>query len=221
MTRDYYKILLLGQSGKGKTYAFRNMDPETTGFINVEDKPLPFKNKFKYHNRPKTITDVKLALKQYADNKEINHICIDSLSAYMDMLLAECRATKKGFDVWMTYAEELGKFLNFIKGIQKEVFITGHYEILGIEGNQEKRAKVKGKEWEGVIEKEFTIVLYADNKFTDKGMPEYFFNAVQEGTSAKCPPDLLGEGVIKIANDCNLIFNKVLEFVGEKELVKS
>ena len=45
MTRDYYKVLLVGQSGRGKTFSFRNMNPDTTGFINVEDKPLPFKNK--------------------------------------------------------------------------------------------------------------------------------------------------------------------------------
>lgn len=27
------------------------MDPEATGFINVENKPLPFKNTFKNHKR--------------------------------------------------------------------------------------------------------------------------------------------------------------------------
>lgn len=213
MTRDYYKVLLVGQSGRGKTFSFRNMNPETTGFINGEDKPLPFKNKFKYHSRPKTITEFKAVLKEYAANKEITIICIDSLSSYMDMLLLECRATKKGFEIWGMYNEELGRFLNFVKSIEKEVFITAHYEILGIEGNQEKRVKVKGREWEGCIEKEFTVVLYADNKFDDKGKPEYFFNAVEENTSAKCPPDLLGENVVKIENDCQKVFDKILEFV--------
>lgn len=42
--RDYYKTLVVGASGRGKTYMFRDLDPNTTGFINVEDKPLPFKN---------------------------------------------------------------------------------------------------------------------------------------------------------------------------------
>jgi len=212
MVRDYYKVLLVGQSGRGKTYSFRNMNPETTGFLNVENKPLPFKNKFKFHIRPNNISEVKTALKQFADNKEIDCICLDSLSAYMDMLLSECRATKKGFDIWNEYNVGIGNFLNYIKSIGKEVFITAHYEILGIEGNQEKRVRVKGKEWEGLCEKEFTVVLYADNKFNEKGLPEYYFNAVQENTSAKCPPDLLGDGVIKIENDCNLILKKIIEF---------
>jgi hypothetical protein len=58
-----------------------------------------------------------------------------------------------------------------------------------------------------------TVVLYADNKFNDKDIPEYFLNAVKEETSAKCPPDLLGNGVIKIDNDCQKVFEKILEFV--------
>lgn len=213
MERDYYKVFLVSGSGKGKTYSFRNMDPNTTGFINVEDKPLPFKTKFKYHARPKGTAAIKIALKEYAENPEITCIIFDSFSAYIEMLLSECRATKKGFDIWMFYAEEVGKLFNFIKSIQKEVFITGHYEILGIEGSQEKRIKIKGKEWEGLVEKEFSVVLYADTKFNDKGIPSYFFTGVEEGTSAKCPPDLLGKDVIKIENDCNKIYNSILEFV--------
>lgn len=210
--RDYYKTMLVGGSGKGKTYSFRNMNPVTTGFINVEDKPLPFKNKFKYHSRPKTVAEIKTTLKEFTENPEITTIVIDSFSAYIEMLLSEARARFKGFDIWNNYNEEIGKFLNFIKVIKKEVYITAHYEILGIEGNQEKRIKVKGKEWEGLVEKEFTSVLYADNKFNEKGIPEYYFNTVQEGTSAKCPPDLLGKDIIKITNDCNEINNKIIEF---------
>ncbi len=210
--KDYYKTMLVGSSGKGKTYSFRNMNPTTTGYLNIEDKPLPFKNRFKYFSRPKTVAEVKTALKEYASNPEITSIVIDSFSAYVEMLLGEARSTKKGFDIWNLYNEEIGKFLNFIKVIQKEVFITAHYEVLGIEGNQEKRVKVKGKEWEGLIETQFTSVLYADNKFNEKGVPEYYFNTVQEGTSAKCPPDLLGKDVMKISNDCNEIYNKIIEF---------
>jgi hypothetical protein len=113
------------------------MNPETTGMVNCENKPLPFKNKFKHHARPTTIAEVKTALKKYADDTTIKSICLDSLSAYMDMLISECRATKKGFDIWSAYNEEIGKFLNYIKSIQKEVFITAHYEVLGIEATRQ------------------------------------------------------------------------------------
>lgn len=210
--RDYFKVLQVGQTGKGKTYSFRNMNIETTGFINIEDKPLPFNNKFKYHSRPRTVAEVKKALKDYAENPEIQVICIDSFSAYVEILLADCRATKNGFDIWNKYNDEIGKFLTFIKAIQKEVFISAHYEILNIEGNPEKRVKVKGKEWEGMIEREFTVVLYAESKTSEKGKPEFYFEGWQEGSSAKCPPGLLGEDTFRIQNDSQLIYEKILEF---------
>lgn len=76
------------------------------------------------------------------------------------------------------------------------------------------------KEWEGVIEKEFTMVLYADSKFNQKGLPEYYFNTVQENTSAKCPPDIFGADVIKVDNDANYILKKIFEFC-EVDIVKN
>lgn len=211
--RDYYDVLIVGGSGKGKTYSARNLDPVTTGFINVENKPLPFKNNFKYHKRINDINGAKAALKEYSENPEIKCIFFDSFSAYVDMLLAHCRATKKGFDIWNLYNEEIGKLLTFIKSIKKEVFVTAHYEWLQDEGGaKERRTKIKGKEWEGMVEKDFTIVLYADNKFEGK-KPIYTLNTVLENSSAKCPPDLFGAEVYSIDNDCKIVFDTIQKFV--------
>jgi hypothetical protein len=210
--RDYYKILLVGQSGNGKTYSFRDMNPETTGFINVENKPLPFRNKFKHHKRISRYSEVLETLVEYAKNPEITSIVIDSFSAYGDLLLAEARKTKKGFDIWSMYNDEIGRFMTAMKWVPKEVFVTAHYEILNLEGAQEKRVKVKAKEWESVVEKEFTIVMFADKKFNEKGKPEYYYQLVGEGMSAKCPPDLFGEDVYSIPNDGNMIFNTILNY---------
>mgnify|MGYP000860191814 CR=1 FL=1 len=211
--RDFYKVLLVAQSGSGKTYSFRDMDPNTTGFINVENKPLPFKNKFKYHKRITKYSEVLEALVEFAKNPEITAIVVDSFSAYGDLLLAEARKTKKGFDIWSMYNDEIGRFMTAMKWAPKEVFVTAHYEILNIEGAPEKRTKVKAKEWEGMIEKEFTIVMYADKKFNEKGKPEYYFNLMQENTSAKCPPDMFGEDVYTIPNDSNMILKTIINYV--------
>lgn len=216
--RDFYKVLLLSQSGKGKTYSFRNMNPETTGFINIENKPLPFKNKFKYYFRPEgkdagqDLIGIEKSIIEFAKNPEINCVVLDSISAYMDILMRHSKKTKRGYDIYSFYNEELDRFLNLIKRIPKEVFVTGHYEILGIEGIQEKRAKVHGKQFEGTLEKEFTITLYAGNKTKDDGKPEYFFNLYEEDSSSKCPPGIFGEDVIQIQNDSNAVLNQILEF---------
>jgi hypothetical protein len=68
------------------------------------------------------------------------------------------------------------------------------------------------KELEGVIEKDFTIVLYGSKKFNEKGKPEYSFKLVEDGASAKCPPDIFGEDVVSIPNDCKIILDKIEEF---------
>lgn len=211
-TRDYYKILLVSPSGKGKTYSFRNVNPETFGFVNIENKPLPFKNQFKHHIKPTTRVEAFNAIVDLAKNPEVEAIGIDSFSAYTDLVMAEARASYKGYDIFNFYNDQIAKFFELVKKIKKEVVLTAHYEILGMEGAMEKRVKVKGKEWEGVVEKEFTIVLFGDNKFAENGKPEYFFRLVEENTSAKCPPAIFGEEVFKIPNDVKLIIDKVHEF---------
>jgi hypothetical protein len=143
---DRYKILLVAPSGGGKTFSFRNVDPETFGFVNIENKPLPFKNKFKHHLRPNNRVDAYNGILAFAKNPDIKAIGIDSFSAYADLLKAEARANYKGWDIMNFYNDQISQFFNLVKKIKKEVVITSHYEILGMEGNQEKRVKVKGKE---------------------------------------------------------------------------
>lgn len=208
----YYKTLLVAQSGSGKTYSARNLSRDTTGYLNVEKKPLPFKGDFKYHVVPSSATEITSTLIEWAKNPAITSIFIDSLSAIFDMILMDCRAKYKGFDVWNNYAEIIQKLIDLIKRVPKEVFITAHYEILGIEGNMEKRVKVQGKMLEGVIEKDFTIVLYGNKRFDEKGRPAYSFKLVEDGASAKCPPDIFGEEVTSISNDCQKILEAIVEF---------
>jgi len=90
------KILLVSTSGRGKTYSTRNLDPATTGFINVEYKTLPYPNKYKNHALPKTAVEAYNTLLEYAKDDSIKTVVFDSLSAYQDLVLASARDTKKG-----------------------------------------------------------------------------------------------------------------------------
>ena len=62
-------VLILGESGSGKTYAVKNMDPEKVGVFLVEKPRLPFRKQFKvcrdatYYVILKALADPKL--KQY------------------------------------------------------------------------------------------------------------------------------------------------------------
>ena len=39
-------VLILGESGSGKTYSIKNLDPETTGLSLVETGILPFRQQY-------------------------------------------------------------------------------------------------------------------------------------------------------------------------------
>lgn len=207
--REYFKILIVASSGRGKTFSFRNLDPNTTGFINVENKPLPFKNNFKYYNIPKDWTEAKNKLIEYAKNPEIKTIIFDSFSAYIDSVLRTARRTKKNFDIWNMNNDEIDQILFLIKKCPKDVFVTAHYEWIQDEGGaKEKRVKVKGKEWEGDVEKEFTITFYADVKLSESNRT-YYFKLNSDGTdSAKCPP-MLFENQDTITNDANIVIEEL------------
>jgi hypothetical protein len=210
----YYKVLQIGASGGGKTFSFRNLGKET-GYINVENKPLPFPDKFGKHIaiQDRNPTAALSALIELAKDPTIEVIVFDSFSEYMDMVLAEARKTKKGFDIWSSYSEEIAKFHTILKKIQKTVFVTGHYEILNIEGAPEKRLKVSGKEHEGQVEKHYTMVLYADKTWSDaKQNFKYEYQLAGENISAKCPPQIFGEDVLRIPNDSDFINKQINEF---------
>lgn len=97
--REFFKVALVAKSGGGKTYSLRNLDPETTGFINMENKPLPFINKFVYYSCPKNYQEAYQKLIEFGQNEKIKCIVLDTFSAYQDDVLIQASRTKKGFDV--------------------------------------------------------------------------------------------------------------------------
>jgi len=212
--KEYFKVLLVGRSGTGKTYTAKTFS-ENTAIVNAENKPLPFKNKFKYHSRPTTYKEAYDAIIEAAKNSDVEAIYIDSFSAILEFALLEARKTKKGFDIWNHYNESISKLIELIKKVPKHVFVSAHYEVIeNVDGNNEKVVKSKGKEWRGQIEREFAVVLFSDSKANDKGKPEYWYNTFAEGTTAKSPPDLF-EGELKVANDGKFLLDKIREFTGE------
>jgi len=96
MANQIYQFAIVGMSGKGKTMAFRNMPVESTGFINIENKPLPFVNKFKHYSTPKDWQETYQKLIEFAKIPEITTVVLDSFSAYVDSLLRTAREIKKG-----------------------------------------------------------------------------------------------------------------------------
>ena len=68
------------------------------------------------------------------------------------------------------------------------------------------------KEFEGMIESHFTVVLFADAKKEPNKRPEYFFSLMGPNTSAKCPPAIFGEDVFIVPNDLAEVDKAIVKF---------
>lgn len=209
---DYGKVLVVGPSGCGKSYIAKTANPETTGYINAEREPLPFKGSFKFTGKPKTWSGFLKNLEDYGNNPEITHIIVDSQSMAFDMLHNEMKASFKGYDVYSNYNKELHKYFNLIKNIDKDIIVLSHDETLVQEGFKQRKAKVHGKEFEGRVEAQYTIVLFADKKLRE-GKPEYFLRTFQEDTSTKVPEGLFNHK-LEIPNSAKYIFEALASYYG-------
>lgn len=210
MARESYNIAIVGPSGRGKTMSLRNLDPETTGVINIEAKPLPFKNNFKYYETPKNWDEAYNKLIEYAKKDDINTVVLEDFTSYINSLLATARQIKKGYDVFNYYNTKIGELMYVLKRYPKDIFMIAHTEKLETDlGVTEERISVKGKEWKGDIETAFTIVNYADVQIKDNSERDYYFRLNSDGViSAKTPP-MLFEEQETIPNDAKLIIDEL------------
>lgn len=217
--RTYYgKIAIVGPSGTGKTYLSKTADRETTGFINVEQKPLSYKAElFKFEGRPKTWTAFMKNLKDYGENKDVERIIIDSQSAAFSKLNNEMGKQFSGWDVPKNYNKQVFEYLELLKAIEKDIIVFSHDELTKIEdGTKQRRIAVHNKEYEGKIEREYTNVLFTGTRLTSADKPEYFLKTFEPDTSTKVAeglfPDKNGNNLLEIPNDAKYIFDALEKY---------
>lgn len=216
--RIYYaKVAIVGPSGSGKSYIGKSADRVTTGYINIENQPLPYKAvPFKYEGRPKTWAGFMKNLKDYGENPEIERIIIDSQSMAFDKLNSEMGKNFSGWDVPKNYNKQVYEYLELMKSIEKDMIILAHDELVKIDdGTKQRRMTVHNKEYEGKIEKHYTIVLYTGTRIKDN-KPQHFLKTFEVDTSAKTPQGLFpgkdGNTLIEIPNDADFIFKGLEDY---------
>jgi len=151
------KILILGDSGTGKSASMRNFKPEEVLVINAAGKPLPFKNHFETVT-PSYQTLTKDVLKAM-DSTSKKVIVIDDAQYIMSFQYMR-RIKENGWDKWNDIQ---GDFFNIIKhceDLPEDVIV---YFLSHIQRDDEGREKIKtmGKMLDEkiTIEGLFTTVL--------------------------------------------------------------
>lgn len=167
-------VLIIGQSGTGKSTSIRNLNPETTFIINVLDKPLPFKG-FKKKYIALTKSNSK---GNYFSSDDWQHIlkCIDLVSKErpeidtliiddMQYILANefmRRSHEKGFDKYSEMANHYWQIINKATASRKDLLIVfmSHSET-DAQGRSKTKTIGKLLEEKIAIEGMFTTLLHS------------------------------------------------------------
>ena len=212
-------ILILGESGTGKSTSVRTLPPEETFVLNVIDKPLPFKgsrSKYKKYN-PETDEgnyhstdnpDKIISICKFVSEKlpHIKYLVIDDFGYTITNSFMRS-ALIKGYDKFSELGLSTFRVLEAIQHLRDDlfIFVMMHTEA-DIHGKYKAKTIGKMIDQYVVIEGKFTFVFHAltnDN--------QYYFLTNNDGQHmAKTPMGMFTE--LKIDNDLNLIANKINEY---------
>ena len=216
-------ILIYGQSGAGKTTSCRNLDPNSTYFIDCDGKGLSWRGWRKNFNadnhnyfrtdelNPNLRNSVPFILKTIARDDRFSHIktvVVDGISTLM--VTDEFRRRKeKGFDKYQDLAACIFETVKHAADFRDDLTIVfiGHVDIERDQNGADVFAQVRtsGQKLKRIVlESLFTTVLYAKNEGN-----VFFFETQPKRSTAKSPVDALPP---VIDNDINDVINKLIEY---------
>lgn len=221
-------ILIVADSGAGKSTSIENLDPMETFVVNVANKPLPFKGwKTKYKPWSKenpsgnlyygqTFSQIEACL-AYVNSKrpEIKTIVIDDFQ-YMSAFEYFDRADEKGYDKFTQMAAHLARIARMPKDLRDDltvVFMMHAEESVDMEGKRRVKAKTIGKMIDNSLTLEglFSIVLFGKVKKDKDGNVRYVFETTNNGeNTCKSPKGMFD--AFEIPNDLALVKQAVTEF---------
>ena len=193
-------VLILGESGSGKSTSMRNFEPDEVGIFNVASKPLPFRKKMKKVDGA-SYNLIMTALK----TPKLKTYVIDD-SQYLLCFEMFAKAKETGYNKFTDMALN---FYNLIQFIIRQtppdviVYFLHHTETDG----EKVRAKTVGKMLNEklTVEGLFSIVLLCQ---TD-GVSHSFVTQSDGSSTAKSPMEMFP---LTIDNDLKLVDGEIRKY---------
>ena len=211
-------IGIMGDSGSGKTTAFRNIDPKTTMYVDCDKKGLSWKGwkkDFNTENKNYIVTDlpsqaleILMAVSKLNEYKHIKTIVFDTINGLM--VADEMRRSKeKGYDKWQDLAVCIYNLVDYALVARPDltvIFIAHSQTDMDDSGFQFTHIKTSGRKLDKIVlESKFSTVLLA--KCVDG---KYKFETQSNRSTAKSPLGLFESR--EIDNDINIVLKAMDEF---------
>ena len=220
-------VLVIADSGSGKSTSIRTLDPKETFIINIANKPLPFKGWKKNYtsiskDNPKgnmtsaaSAAGIIKAMKHVNDKmSHIKTLIIDDWQ-YMSSFEYFDRANEKGYDKFTQIAANLAQVAKMPKDMRDDLtifFLTHSEDSTDVNGHRKVKAKTIGKMIDNTLTLEglFSIVLFGRVKKDEDGL-EYGFDTVNNGeNTCKSPMGMFKDSFID--NDLQLVKDCIAEY---------
>lgn len=195
-------VLILGESGSGKSASLRKFEPDELGIFNVAGKPMPFRKKlpcFATSDYTKIVSAIQKSSKK---------IFVIDDSQYLMCFESFARAKDTGFGKFTDFALHFYNLVQFvINGTAPDVLVyfLHHTETDGNTGKV--KAKTMGKMLDNQLTLEglFSIVLQC---VTD-GKKHSFITQSDGWTTAKSPMEMFP---LEIENDLKMVDTTIREY---------
>ncbi len=197
-------VLILGESGSGKSASMRNFKPGEVGIINVSGKPLPFRNQLKTVNTDSYDDIVKTIIAAKA-----KAIVIDDaqyLMANEFMRTAKVTGYQKFTDLALNFWKLIQVVINNLPH-DKIVYFMAHVER-DANGNEKMKTIGKLLDEKITIEGLFTIVL----KTVVQDRNYQFATQTNGQDTVKTPMGMFSD--LLIENDLKMVDETIREYYG-------
>lgn len=199
-------VLILGESGSGKSYSMRNLSPDEVKVISVEKPILPFKNHFdvtRTNDVDKIVKELKTTDKKIA--------VIDDFQ-YILGLAAMRRSLEKGWDKFSEMQFDYFKVLDALKDLPDDMIV---YFMSHIETDENGVTKIKtiGKALDKYITIEGLFMIVLGTRVSDGN---YYFITQTNGKDTLKTPDGMFPSYA-IDNDLKYVDEKIRNYyeIGE------
>ena len=197
-------VLIIGESGAGKSASLRNFEPNEVAIFNVSEKPMPFRKKL-----PMCMTsDMGFITAEIKKNAR-NCYVVDDAGLAMTFYLFG-RVAETGYGKFTQVAKDFYDMVQAaIRNTSDDTIVYFTMHIDRSEDGAKVKAKTAGKMIDSqlTLESLFSIVLYCVND----GKRHYFVTQSDGVTTAKSPMEMFP---LEMDNDLKAVDTAIREYYG-------